>query len=91
MICPACQAASHVLDSRPVKNKLRRRRECLACQYRWTTYEMGPGKHENEESFIIPFSQHQDLVQQLQAMQQAITKLQTILNAGTNLERKEQP
>lgn len=42
MKCPSC--ASHdskVIDSRPVEesNSIRRRRECLSCQTRFTTYE----------------------------------------------------
>lgn len=43
MKCPACGFAdSKVIDSRPVEegNSIRRRRECLACQKRFTTFEM---------------------------------------------------
>ncbi|GAB4226837.1 MAG: transcriptional regulator NrdR [Chlamydiales bacterium] len=42
MLCPFCKAAeSKVIDSRdaPDSNAIRRRRECLACQKRFTTYE----------------------------------------------------
>ena len=42
MKCPACGFTdSKVIDSRPVeeRNSIRRRRECLACQKRYTTYE----------------------------------------------------
>lgn len=42
MKCPACgYAESRVLDSRPVSegNSIRRRRECLSCQKRFTTFE----------------------------------------------------
>ena len=42
MKCPACGCAdSKVIDSRPVEegNSIKRRRECLACQKRFTTYE----------------------------------------------------
>ena len=31
---------SKVIDSRPAENKIRRRRECLSCKCRFTTYEM---------------------------------------------------
>ena len=31
---------SKVIDSRPADNKIRRRRECLSCKCRFTTYEM---------------------------------------------------
>lgn len=43
MKCPACGfLESKVIDSRPVpeNNSIRRRRECLACQKRFTTFEM---------------------------------------------------
>lgn len=43
MKCPACgYAESKVIDSRPVDDgaSIRRRRECLACQKRFTTYEV---------------------------------------------------
>ena len=43
MRCPNCGFAdSKVIDSRPVEegNSIRRRRECLACQKRFTTFEV---------------------------------------------------
>ena len=43
MKCPACGFAdSKVIDSRPVEegNSIRRRRECLVCQKRFTTFEI---------------------------------------------------
>ena len=42
MKCPFCgEADSKVIDSRPTEDgeKIRRRRECLACKKRFTTYE----------------------------------------------------
>ena len=42
MKCPACGfSKSEVIDSRPVteSNSIRRRRECTACQKRFTTFE----------------------------------------------------
>lgn len=42
MKCPKCQTAdSKVIESRDAGDNaaIRRRRECLACQYRYTTYE----------------------------------------------------
>lgn len=42
MKCPHCQQAeTKVIESRDVANgeSIRRRRECLVCQYRFTTYE----------------------------------------------------
>ncbi|MBQ9086530.1 MAG: transcriptional repressor NrdR [Clostridia bacterium] len=43
MKCPVCGFAdSKVIDSRPVEegNSIRRRRECLSCQKRFTTFEI---------------------------------------------------
>ena len=43
MKCPGCgYAESKVIDSRPVTeaNSIRRRRECLSCQKRFTTFEI---------------------------------------------------
>ena len=43
MKCPSCGSDDiKVVDSRPVEenNSIRRRRECLACQTRFTTYEV---------------------------------------------------
>lgn len=41
MKCPECgYEGSKVIDSRPADNKIRRRRECLSCKCRFTTYEM---------------------------------------------------
>ena len=42
MKCPHCgHPDDHVIDSRPVEtgSAIRRRRECLACEKRFTTYE----------------------------------------------------
>lgn len=41
MKCPECgYEDSKVIDSRPAEYKIRRRRECLSCKCRFTTYEM---------------------------------------------------
>ncbi len=43
MKCPSCDSENiKVIDSRPVpeNNSIRRRRECLDCKFRFTTYEV---------------------------------------------------
>lgn len=41
MKCPECGCEeSKVIDSRPTENKVRRRRECINCGMRFTTYEI---------------------------------------------------
>lgn len=40
MLCPKCKhRETQVVDSRDTQDGVRRRRECLACKYRYTTYE----------------------------------------------------
>ena len=41
MKCPKCQAYNYskAVDSRPAKNYIRRRRECLKCGERFTSHE----------------------------------------------------
>ncbi len=40
MRCPSCSfEATRVIDSREVDNSIRRRRECIKCGFRFTTYE----------------------------------------------------
>ena len=40
MKCPYCgYPESKVVDSRPAESRIKRRRECLGCEKRFTTYE----------------------------------------------------
>lgn len=39
MNCPYCDGPSKVVDSRPIPDGIRRRRECLDCGRRFTTHE----------------------------------------------------
>lgn len=39
MRCPNCKRETQVIDTREADNSVRRRRECLHCQHRFTTYE----------------------------------------------------
>ncbi len=60
MKCPACShPESKVIDSRPMAeaNSIRRRRECLACQKRFTTYEI----IETVQLFVIKKSGAKEL------------------------------
>ena len=42
MNCPNCNAMlkMRILDSRHMTNYIYRRRQCLGCQHKWTTYEL---------------------------------------------------
>ena len=39
MLCPFCGSETQVTDKRDVERQTRRRRECLKCKKRFTTYE----------------------------------------------------
>jgi len=39
MICPVCESATKIIDSREVNKRVRRRRECLTCLSRFNTFE----------------------------------------------------
>jgi len=39
MECPYCGKDTRVIDSRPIHEGIRRRRQCLACEHRFTTHE----------------------------------------------------
>lgn len=39
MTCPVCGGHTKVIDSRPYAESVYRRRECLECFHRFTTYE----------------------------------------------------
>ncbi len=36
----ACDGLTHVIDTRPTRKGVRRRRECLTCKHRFSTYEI---------------------------------------------------
>lgn len=39
LVCPRCRADTYVVDTRPGDKTVRRRRKCVACDHRFTTYE----------------------------------------------------
>jgi len=49
MKCIYCDAETHVTDKRESPDGTRRRRECLKCKKRFTTYE----KYEKKEFFVV--------------------------------------
>ena len=53
MICPECKSSQiKCIDGRTCKDEVmfRRRRECIDCGHRWTTYEMPIDVKVNNES-----------------------------------------
>ena len=54
MKCPFCgNPDSKVVDSRPTEDgeRIRRRRECIACQKRFTTFDNGKEKRRLHSGF----------------------------------------
>ena len=86
MNCPVCGfAESKVVDSRPVNEgaSIRRRRECLQCQKRFTTFEI----MESVQIFVIkkngekqPFDKSKLLVGVLKATQKRPVNAEEIVN-----------
>ena len=84
MKCPECGCEeSKVIDSRPTENKVRRRRECIQCGFRFTTYEIIediPLMVIKKDNSIEPFDR-QKLVDRLcRAAVKRPVKLETIEN-----------
>ncbi len=84
MKCPECGCEeSKVIDSRPTENKVRRRRECIQCGARFTTYEIIeeiPLMVIKKDRSIEPFN-HEKLVERLcRATVKRPVKLETIEN-----------
>ena len=39
--CPECGSSdTHIVDTRSIREAVRRRRQCRDCRQRWTTYEI---------------------------------------------------
>ena len=46
MTCPVCGGETKVVDSRPIEDGTRRRRQCLECDHRFTTVEIDADYYE---------------------------------------------
>lgn len=40
MTCPICGGETHIINSRPSEDSVRRRRECTECKHRFSTVEI---------------------------------------------------
>lgn len=93
MKCPVCGAVdSKVIDSRPIRegNTIWRRRECIACSLRFTTYE----RPENIHPFIIkkdgrrePFNREKILLGLQKACEKRPISIDTLENVVKEIER----
>ena len=90
MKCPFCgEADSKVIDSRPTEDgeKIRRRRECLACKKRFTTYEVVetvPLMDRSREAF----DRQKLLGGMLRACEKRPVSYKMLENAVDNIEQK---
>ena len=84
MRCPECgYDDSKVIDSRPTDNKIRRRRECLSCKCRFTTYEIVesiPLMVIKKDNSIEPFDRQKLIDRLLRATVKRPVKLEAIEN-----------
>jgi len=100
MICPKCgYNDSKVIDSRPAETKIRRRRECLKCCERFTTYEIIediPVMVLKKDNTIEPFDGRKLTERVLRATIKRPVKLKTVesmvdgiqLHFKNNLQRE---
>ncbi|MBQ8171135.1 MAG: transcriptional repressor NrdR [Oscillospiraceae bacterium] len=84
MKCPECSCEeSKVIDSRPTENKVRRRRECIQCGYRFTTYEIVeeiPLMVIKKDNSIEPFDREKLVERLCRATVKRPVNLETIEN-----------
>ncbi len=84
MKCPECSCEeSKVIDSRPTENKVRRRRECIQCGYRFTTYEIVeevPLMVLKKDNSIEPFDREKLVERLCRATVKRPVSLETIEN-----------
>lgn len=84
MKCPECgHDDSKVIDSRPTDNKIRRRRECIKCGCRFTTYEVVeniPLMVIKKDNSIEPFDRQKLVDRLLRATVKRPVKLETVEN-----------
>lgn len=84
MKCLECGCEeSKVIDSRPTENKVRRRRECINCGFRFTTYEIiedVPLMVIKKDNSIEPFDRRKLLDRLCRAAVKRPVQLETLEN-----------
>jgi len=90
MKCPECSYEdSKVIDSRPTDGKIRRRRECLSCKCRFTTYEIvenTPLMVVKKDCSLEPFDSQKLLERLLRATIKRPVSLETLENMVFEIE-----
>lgn len=96
MRCPCCEyGESKVIDSRPVDNgrRIKRRRECMQCAKRFTTYEMiemVPLMVVKKNGAIEAFSRNKLLSGLLKACEKRHVSIESLEKAVNDIEVKLQ-
>lgn len=66
--CPACNGESRVIDSRDGETARRRRRECLSCKNRYSTYEIHANEYDRLQVLKIDMGQIDAAIATLRAI-----------------------
>lgn len=68
--CPKCNGESKVIDSRDGETARRRRRECLRCKNRYSTYEIHSDQYDKLRVFKIDMGQIDAAITTLRAIKE---------------------
>jgi transcriptional regulator NrdR family protein len=66
--CPKCNGESRVIDSRDGETSRRRRRECLSCKHRYSTYEIHAAEYDRLQVLKIDLGQINAAITTLRAI-----------------------
>ena len=66
--CPRCNGESKVIDSRDGETARRRRRECLRCKHRYSTYEIHANEYDRLQVIEIDMGQIEAAITTLRAI-----------------------
>lgn len=66
--CPRCNGESKVIDSRDGESARRRRRECLRCKNRYSTYEIHAAEYDRLQATKVDMRQINDAIAALLAI-----------------------
>ena len=68
--CPECNGESRVIDSRDTDDARRRRRICLTCKHRYTTYEIHAAAYERLQTVKIDITNIESMIVSLRALKE---------------------
>jgi transcriptional regulator NrdR family protein len=68
--CPECNGESRVIDSRDTDEARRRRRVCLHCGHRYTTYEIHAAAYERLQMLKVDIEKVESVIVSLTAIKE---------------------